>query len=446
MNLINISEKLKEFERFGSVLGLDRMIKLLDILGNPQNNMKVIHVAGTNGKGSICHYIYSALLENGYKTGMFISPYIESFNERIQFDGNYITDDELDKISDEVINAARKMVNEGYASPTEFEIITAIAFAYFQAKNADVIILEVGLGGSGDSTNVISKPIMTIIGSISMDHMDRLGDTIQKIAMEKAGIIKPYCPLITAIKNKDAFEVVAKVAEFNKAPFVDANATAERAQIIDSSINGLRYNVKILGEEYDVETSMAGDFQLLNSVTALAALEFIRGRSILRLNKANILKGIKKAFNPGRFEIVCKEPIVILDGAHNEDSSYALRESLISEFKPQHIEQNIVVTSIMHDKEVDKILQNFIPLGCRYFVTEVSNTRTSKAESLKDILISLGVEAEQIEVIKSASEAVSRAFQEIRLGHNNGLLVAGSLYLIGEVRNKVIEEVTNLEL
>ena len=204
--------------------------------------------------------------------------------------------------------------------------------------------------------------------------------------------------------------------------------------------------MKILGEEYDVETSMTGDFQLLNSVTALAALEFIRERSILRLNKANILKGIKKAFNPGRLEVISKDPVVILDGAHNADSSYALRESLISEFKPKDIKQNIVVTSIMHDKEVDKILQNFIPLGCRYFVTEVTNTRTSKAESLRDILISLGAEAGQIEVIKSTSEAISRAFKEIRLGNNSGLLVAGSLYLIGEVRNQVIEEVTKLEL
>ena len=446
MELINISEKLKEFERFGSVLGLDRMNKLLDILGNPQNNMKVIHVAGTNGKGSICHYIYSALLENGYKTGMFISPYIESFNERIQFDGSYITDEDLDKISDEVIDASRKMVAEGYDSPTEFEIITAIAFTYFQKKNADVIILEVGLGGSGDSTNVITKPIMTIIGSISMDHMDRLGDTIQKIAMEKAGIIKPYCPLITAINNKEAFEVVAKVAEFKKAPFVNANATAERAQLIDSSIDGLRYNVKILGEEYDVETSMTGDFQLLNSVTALAALEFIRGRSILRLDKKDILDGIKKAFNPGRLEVVSKNPIVILDGAHNEDSSYALRESLASELNPDDIKQNIVVTSIMHDKEVEKILQNFIPLGNRYFVTESNNSRTSDAECLKKILMSLGVDGKHIEVIKSPYEAVSRAFKEIGQGHNSGLLVAGSLYLIGEVRNQVIEEVRNFEL
>ncbi len=338
------------------------------------------------------------------------------------------------------------MVAEGYDSPTEFEIITAIAFTYFQKKNADVIILEVGLGGSGDSTNVITNPIMTIIGSISMDHMDRLGDTIQKIAMEKAGIIKQYCPLITAINNKEAFEVVAKVAEFKKAPFVNANATAERAQLIDSSIDGLRYNVKILGEEYDVETSMTGDFQLLNSVTALAALEFIRGRSILRLNKKDILDGIKKAFNPGRLEVVSKKPIVILDGAHNEDSSYALRESLASELNPEDIMQNIVVISIMHDKEVEKILQNFIPLGNRYFVTEANNSRTSDAECLKKILMSLGVDCKHIEVIKSPYEAVSRAFKEIGQGHNSGLLVAGSLYLIGEVRNQVIEEVRNLEL
>lgn len=439
-------EKLKDFQRFGSVLGLERMKKLLFKLGNPEKKLKVIHVAGTNGKGSICHYLYNALLENRYKAGMFISPYLERFNERIQLGGEYISDEDLDALTDRVVKATEIMVEEGEDSPTEFEVITAIALLYFKEKEADVVILEVGLGGRGDSTNVIEKPIMSIIGSISYDHMDRLGNTIEEIAMEKAGIIKRGCPLVTAIEDKVAFNVVASVAEEKSVPFIDGSAAAGRATISESTINGMKYSVRILGDEYHVETSMAGEFQLLNSVTALVALEYMREKSILRLNKDDILKGIKKAFNPGRLEILSHSPLVILDGAHNQDSSKVLRNAALNAFGEDLLKECILITAMMSDKEIDKIMENLLHLGGKYFLCEPENPRRADGEVLAASLANLEVDPNHITIIRSPREAVSKAFEEISMGRAGGVVIAGSLYLVGEVRSQVIEEVRHLEM
>ena len=194
-------EKIHEFSKFGSVLGLERMTELLSLLGDPQDQLKVIHVAGTNGKGSVCRYIYSVLLEEGYKTGIYISPFIENFNERIEIGRICISDEDLAVYTDRVLEAVSIMIKEGLQSPTEFEVITALALLYFKEKACDYVVLEVGLGGSGDSTNVCREPLMTVITSISMDHMDRLGNTIEEIAAEKAGIIKDGCPVVTSASD-----------------------------------------------------------------------------------------------------------------------------------------------------------------------------------------------------------------------------------------------------
>ncbi len=182
--------KIHEFLRFGTVLGLERMNALLSKLDNPQEDLKVIHVAGTNGKGSVCRYIYEALREAGYRTGLYTSPYLEVFNERIEMDGAYISDEDLEQLTNRVLEKVEEMTAEGLESPTEFEVVTAIAFLYFSEKKADYVVLEVGLGGRGDSTNVVKKPLASVITSISLDHTDRLGNTIGEIAAEKAGIIK----------------------------------------------------------------------------------------------------------------------------------------------------------------------------------------------------------------------------------------------------------------
>ena len=205
-------KRIHEFERFGSVLGLERMEILLAKLGNPHRDLKAIHVAGTNGKGSVCRYLYEALQENGYRVGLYISPFIRRFNERIQFDGQEISDEDLESCSRKVLEKAEEMVREGADSPTEFEVVTAIAFLYFAEKKADFVILEVGLGGRGDSTNVVEKPLISIITSISYDHMDRLGSTLEEIAGEKAGIIKDGVPVVSNVDQREAAAVIARIA------------------------------------------------------------------------------------------------------------------------------------------------------------------------------------------------------------------------------------------
>ena len=207
-NASSAIEKIEEFQRFGSILGLERMNALLELLGNPQDELKIIHVAGTNGKGSICRYIYSVLQAAGYKTGLFTSPFLEVFNERIELDGKYISDEELAEYTERVLTCVETLTTRGEQSPTEFEVITAIAFLYFKEKGCDYAVMEVGLGGRGDSTNVCKSPLISVIASISYDHTDRLGNTIAEIAAEKAGIIKEGCPVVTSAEAEDALKVI----------------------------------------------------------------------------------------------------------------------------------------------------------------------------------------------------------------------------------------------
>ncbi|MBQ3964453.1 MAG: bifunctional folylpolyglutamate synthase/dihydrofolate synthase, partial [Firmicutes bacterium] len=219
--MATIVERIGEYNKFGSKLGLSRMESLLARLGDPHKDLRVLHVAGTNGKGSCCKYLYEMLRAGGYRTGLYISPFIEVFNERMQMDGANIPDEALERLGDKVIRAAEEMVAGGGESPTEFEIVTAIAFLWFAEQKADFVVLEVGLGGSGDSTNVVPDPLVCMITSIGWDHMDRLGDTLAKIAGEKAGIIKDGAPVIMNVADPEARAVIEHVAAAHKAPLTD---------------------------------------------------------------------------------------------------------------------------------------------------------------------------------------------------------------------------------
>ena len=218
--------RIHGYLKFGIVLGLTRMNRLMEKLGNPQDALDVIHVAGTNGKGSVCRYVYEVLREAGYHVGLYTSPYLEIFNERIEFDGKYISDDELENVATTVCDAADAMLADGIDPPTEFEIVTAIAFLYFRQKGCDYVVLEVGLGGRGDSTNIVKRPLCSVITSISKDHTDRLGETIPEIATEKAGIIKENCPVVVGSEDEEAKAVFRKKANEMNAPMFDAARTA----------------------------------------------------------------------------------------------------------------------------------------------------------------------------------------------------------------------------
>lgn len=423
-------EKIHEFSKFGSVLGLERMTELLSLLGNPQDQLKVIHVAGTNGKGSVCRYIYSVLLEEGYKTGIYISPFIENFNERIEIDQVCINDEDLAAYTDRVLEAVSIMIKEGLQSPTEFEVITALALLYFKEKACDYVVLEVGLGGSGDSTNVCREPLMTVITSISMDHMDRLGNTIEEIAAEKAGIIKDGCPVVTSASDARALRVIERTAEEHKSMFFETTNLPIR--ITEEGISGSCFDVDIQGVPFEgVRITMAGRHQIDNAVAAMCALSIMEERGEVRVSRRALYAGLAAARQPGRMEVFTEEkgPITIIDGAHNPDGAKALKEAIGSFCTDKKI---LMVIGVLADKDVKGMMDHFTDMTEDFIVTQPDNPRRLKAESLADMLRSRGCTCIEAPDIKQAYKEACQ-----RKDKYDVIIYAGSLYMIGKVRTMI---------
>jgi len=304
-------ERIGEYLRFGSKLGLERMGALCSMLGNPEKNLRVIHVAGTNGKGSVCRYIYEVLLELGYTAGIFTSPYVGDFRERIEVNRELISEERLEDLTDRVIKAASELADKG-DPPTEFEIVTMVGLLYFSEENPDFTVLEVGLGGRGDSTNIIEKPLLSIITGIAFDHMDRLGNTIEKIAWEKAGIIKKRCTVISGAEGAAA-KVIARTAYEQEAPLIDVSNV--KYQIISKKPSGYVFNTNINGRHYEgIELSMVGEHQVKNAVTALCALNYLRDKKIIHGDGEALRRGMKAARLLARFYIASENPYIIFDG------------------------------------------------------------------------------------------------------------------------------------
>ena len=421
---MNAVSKIHEFLRFGSVLGLERMNALLEKLGNPQDDLKVIHVAGTNGKGSICRYVYEVLQAGGYKTGLYTSPFLEVFNERIEFNGAYISDEDLEIYTDKVIAKAREMVAEGLESPTEFEIVTAIAFLYFAEKQADYVVLEVGLGGTGDSTNVVKNPLACIIASISLDHTDRLGNTIEAIAREKAGIIKAGRPVISSTDNNKARNVIYDRCRELESAFIDTSKADPR--ILEEDITGTTFEVCMYGGFHKVKIGMLGKHQVQNATAALSALLLLNKTGEIPLSSEAIATGFAKAKQIGRFEIMETDPYVILDGAHNPDGSTMLKLAMEKHFAGKKI---LMVTGILADKDIEEVFENFTEITKDFVVTEPDNPRKMHAEELAGHISAKGGNCT---IKEKPADAV--AYAKSLYGEYDVILFTGSLYLIGEIR------------
>ena len=423
-------DKIHEFQRFGSILGLERMNSLLKLLGNPQDDLKIIHVAGTNGKGSVCRYIYSVLQAAGYKTGLYTSPFLEVFNERIELDGRYITDEDLAAYTDRVLDCAEKMVARGEHSPTEFEVVTAIAFLYFKEKGCDYAVMEVGLGGRGDSTNVCRSPLISVITSISYDHTDRLGNTLAEIAAEKAGIIKEGCPVVTSAEADEALKVIEdKASELGCMYFETRHIPyTVKAQ----GLAGSTFDVNIQGVSFDnLEISMPGEHQIKNAICALSALNILEERGNVNLHRDAVYRGLKAARQTGRFEVMSakyEKPIVIIDGAHNPDGAAALRRA-VNEYLPG--KKILMVTGMLADKDTESILREFTSITDTFIATEPDNPRKLDAESLKTEIQALGASCESIHDCRAA---VREASEKAAAEDFDAVLYAGSLYMIGAVR------------
>ncbi len=432
-------KKIGEFNKFGSVLGLERIRELLHRLGDPQKDLKIIHVAGTNGKGSVSRFIYQILREAGYDTGIYSSPYLEVFNERIEFNGEYIDDDSLKKYADRASEEAKKMCDEGLLSPTEFDVVTAIGFLYFKEKNADFVILEVGLGGRGDSTNVIEKPLITVISSISYDHTDRLGDTIEQIAGEKAGIIKEGIPLIYATipngitkeESQAAKSVIEKKARKKNAVAVEVKS--DNYLIKRESLRGTLFNCTVYGKKYeDMHISLVGAHQVANAAVALATVEVLRENGIINITDHTIYEGMKNAKNKGRFEVLSNEPLYILDGAHNSAGMDSFVRTVSKLLEGKKI---LIAIGILADKEIDKMVQALACVKADFIATNPNNPRKLVKEEMREILLANGKNViftgTPIEVVDYVKNIPPQKY--------DARIFVGSLYLIGEIRRLISE-------
>lgn len=417
-------EKVNSLLLFGSKPGLERITKLADLMGRPDKQLKIIHVAGTNGKGSVCAMLSSVLRSQGYKTGLFISPYIIDFRERMQINGDMIPKNEFAETVEYIYPFVESMAANDEII-TEFELITAIALEWFKRKGCDFVVLETGLGGRLDSTNIIDTPICSVITSISLDHVAVLGDTVEKIAFEKAGIIKPYGKTVYLPQESAVNDVIEKTAEAKNNSIYRADI--HTVSIIDENIDGM--NVLYNGKP--VKMRLSGKHQIKNAAVAAAAIKAMRDSGAEISEKAE-LEGISGAFQPARTECISRNPDIILDGAHNPDGVRALREHLNAVKNGKKV---TAVIGMLADKDVKTSLELLSGVVHTVIATEPDNPRKMSAEMLADLARGL---FPTVEVCAEPEKALNRA-KEAADG-NDIILICGSLYLASQVRSSLICE------
>lgn len=415
---------LDEVSKYGSVLGLDTIQNLLRELHNPQDGLKFIHIAGTNGKGSVLAYTSTILSEAGYRTGRYVSPTVISYLERIQIDGRWIQEEDFAELVEEVQRAIARMEAHGETVPTVFEVETAVAFLYFKKKNCDIVVLETGLGGSLDATNIVKNTLIAAFASISRDHMGFLGDTLPEIAENKAGIIKPGCTVITAEQKPDVMRILKERAQQLRCPVISADMS--QAVILEAGYKGQTFSYKDMEA---ISIRMAGRYQIGNALTALEIILAVRklGYSV---SKEALSSGFKKTVWPGRFSCVCEEPVFIVDGAHNEDAARVLRESVEQYFQGRRL---IYIMGVFRDKEYDKISKIMGPLADKIYTVELPDEkRTLDASSLKR---ALDPYCKDVDAVGDIRNAVNLAFEEAK--KEDVILAFGSLSYLGQVMQVV---------
>lgn len=400
---MNYKETLNYIHSLGAFshkASLERITAVCEKLGNPQNDFKCIHIAGTNGKGSTSAFITSALMAAGYKVGTFVSPFITDFCDRIQINGKYITHDDLCRLSQRVIDTGVAL--------TEFEFITAVGFLYFSENKIDVAVLETGLGGRFDATNVIPKPLLSVITKIGLDHTAVLGDTLSQIAEEKCGIIKDDNVVTSHNQPTDALSVIK-----NHAPNVIIPDTNNLKDVKRSVLgNGFIY------KDVRYETSLGGDYQIEN---ALIAIETLKNCG-LPINETDIQAGLKNAFIPARLEVVSRDPLIIIDGAHNPDGADALATAL------KEYNDITAIIGVMRDKNYKEVLSKTLPL-CKNVICVKPNV--SRALPADELAVTAQQYCNNIFIGDNLKDAFVIAKEK---SNNNPIFIFGSLYLASEIR------------
>lgn len=407
----------------GQKPGLSRMKTLLAAIGNPQDSFRCIHVAGTNGKGSVCAMLDSVLRAQGYKTGLYTSPYIREFQERMRVDGKPIDGQLLAQITDMIRPYAEALAEK----PTVFELVTVIAFEYFRRSHVDVVVLEVGLGGRLDPTNVIQKPLLSIITGIDFDHTVQLGNTLQSIATEKAGIIKQGYPCLYGGTDSSACRTISTVAMAKKAPFytVDRSLLSVREQTLEGTVIDF-------DQLKGLFLSLLGTYQPENASIVLTALQVLSEHGLPVQEKA-IREGLKNVYWPARFEVMNHDPLVICDGGHNPQGVKAAVKSMGLYFPEEKVN---ILTAVMEDKDYDDMIEYLKTIANKvYTVTLANNPRALSAERYAKYCRAHKVPAEAYATVE---EGVRAAMEDSKQD-NRPLLCLGSLYLYSAIYDMVKE-------
>ncbi|SKC43145.1 bifunctional folylpolyglutamate synthase/dihydrofolate synthase [Maledivibacter halophilus] len=425
MNYNEALEYIHGTYKFGSKLGLHNIKYLLKLMGDPHKDLKFIHVAGTNGKGSTCAFISSILVEQGYKVGLFTSPYLEEFTERIRINGKNIPEKELAKVTEIVKSKVDIMLSEGKSHPTEFEIVTAIAMLFYKLEKTDYVVLEVGLGGRLDSTNVIPAPLVSVITPIALDHTEYLGDTLDKIAFEKAGIIKNNSIVVAHPQKKEAMDVIEKVTGDRGSKLLIV--PIEEAEIEKYDEFGVKFNINLFDEKYcDLEIGLLGKHQVSNAVVALTCIKALKKYYEIDISEKSIRNGLKNTKWSGRLEVLRRNPTLLIDGAHNIHGAKALKKTIEDVFEYNRL---IGVIGVLGDKDVDGILSEIIPLCHKVVITKPNNPR---AISLDELEKKIKFFSKDVYAYEDINSAVNKSLDLAK--ENDLILYCGSLYMIGDVR------------
>lgn len=417
---MNYQEALKYISSVnwkGSRPGLERITELMNKLGNPQDKLKFIHIAGTNGKGSVAAFTSNILREAGYKVGLFISPFIEVFNERMQINNQNISDDELA----EIVEYIKPFAEEMQDLPTEFELNTAISLVYFSRNNCDIVVFEVGMGGEFDATNIIKCPEVAVITSIGLDHVEYLGDTVEKIAATKSGIIKPGCDVVLYKQSQNIIDIINKRC-------IDVNASLhvtdpDSLQLIDADIDKQEFETAGYGR---LVIHLTASYQKNNLAVVLLIADLLKKRGY-HIDNESIKQGLSQTYWPGRFEILQKNPVFLVDGAHNPQGIEATASSLKAAFENKKI---IFIFGVLADKNYNAMLDTIAPLAKSIMCVSPENNRALSAEDLANEASKRHIPAIICDTIqKGVDEALSMAQAE------DVVCAIGSLYMVGDIKS-----------
>lgn len=412
--------------RTGIKPGLARMEWMMERLDHPERRLKAVHIGGTNGKGSTTAMLRSILNEAGYEVGTFTSPYIEQFNERISINGRPISDEEITGLAQKIRGLADEMEEMVFGGPSEFEIITAMALYYFAfVRPVDIVLFEVGLGGRLDSTNII-HPVLSIITTIGMDHIQFLGETLAKIAFEKAGIIKNGVPVMTAVEQREALDVIERAAKEKKASLY-LNGREFSGTWLSSTERGEQFEFQSpFSTRGPIETGLAGLHQVNNAALAIMAADYLRAFYSFFIEDEHVEKGLGNIHWPGRFETLYESPLIIADGAHNEEGINALVKTIHQRFPDQNI---TILFAAMKDKPLDGMIQQLKSIADQLYFAPFEFPRAAQREEYEPYT------DEKSSVVQNYQKQIKR-FQK-NAKKTDVFIITGSLYFISTVKKEM---------